>query len=275
MNEEINTNEEQVVEEPVNKKDEFDQILQKIKKMSEAVELHDNVKKAVSDNEVDDTYLRYIENALEEKLFDDAKFDKLQSKILIEVVCPELVNIENFKIENLEILDISSHYEELEHYIDKVCMYDKKFVCMFGIDERNADKVLKYDSRKFIRADMIEAIMHKVENYKVSNIEQYDEYYIVNFEEGFRIYSERKSTALVKLEENFLDKMKSKLSSMFTVTLFSKKKCLPKIDIVYDSNQNRFKDFKTTTTSSKVDAKKRMKALLTNERKVTRSTENV
>ena len=60
---------------------------------------------------------------------------------------------------------------------------------------------------------------------------------------------------------------------MFTITLFSKKKCLPKIDMVFDSNQNRFKNFKPTT--SKVDAKKRMKTLLASERKITRSTENV
>ena len=42
---------EEIVEENVqNKKDEFDGILEKIKKMSEAVELHSNVKKAVSEN---------------------------------------------------------------------------------------------------------------------------------------------------------------------------------------------------------------------------------
>ena len=261
-----------VVEETnTNKKDEFEKILQKIKKMSEAVELHDNVKKAVTDNEVDSNYLKYIENSLEEKLFNDAKFDKVQSKVLIEVVCPELANIENFEIDKLEIVDVSSHFEEIENYIDKVCLYDNKFICMFGINERNCENVIKYESRKFIRADMLEAIMNKVGNTKISKIEQYDEYYVVNFEDGFKIYSERKSTALVKLEETFFDKIKSKLSSLFTITLFSKKKYLPNIDVIYNSNQNRFKDFKT---SSKLDAKNRMKVLLNNERELTRSTEN-
>ena len=239
--------------------------------MSEAVELHDNVKKAVSDNEVDGNYLKYIENSLEEKLFNDAKFDKVKSKVLIEVVCPELTGIENFKIDKLDILDVSSHFEEIENYIDKVCLYDNKFVCMFGINERNSENVIKYEARKFIRADMLEAIMNKVGNMKVSKIEQFDEYYVVNFEDGFKIYSERKSTALVKLEETFFDKIKSKFSSLFTITLFSKKKCLPNIDVIYDSNQNRFKDLKT---NSKIDAKKRMKVLLNSERELTRSTEN-
>ena len=264
--------EEVEVKEELNKKEQFDDILEKIKKMSEAVELHENVKKAVSDKEVDDNYLKYIENSLEEKLFNDVKFDKLKSKVLIEVVCPELVNIENFEIEKLEIIDISSHYEEIENYIDKVCLYDNKFICMFGVNERNQEDVLKYESRKFIRADMIEAIMNKVGNGKISKIEQFDEYYVVLTEEGVKIYSERKSTALLKLEETFFDKLKTKLTSLFTITLFAKKKYLPKIDIIFDSNQNRFKDFKTT---SKVDAKKRMKQLLKNEREITRSTDNV
>ena len=279
MNEEITNIEDvekeektEIVEESnISKKDEFDKILEKIKKMSEAVELHDNVKKAVSDNEVDDNYLRYIENSLEEKLFNDAKFDKVKSKILIEVVCPELTGIENFNIEKLEILDVSSHFEEIENYIDKVCAYDGKFICMFGINERNSENVIKYESRKFIRADMLEAITNKVGNTKISKIEQFDEYYVVNFEEGFKIYSERKSTALVKLEETIFDKIKSKFSALFTKTLFSKKKYLPNIDVIYDSNQNRFKDLKV---SSKVNAKKRMEVLLNSEREIVRNSNN-
>lgn len=264
---------EEIVEENVqNKKDEFDGILEKIKKMSEAVELHNNVKKAVSENEVDDNYLKYIENSLEDKLFNDAKFDKIKSKVLIEVVCPELINIENFEIEKLEITDISSHYEEIENYIDKICLYDGKFVCMFGINERNAEDVLKYEARKFIRADMLEAIMKKVSNDKISKMEQYDEYYVITTDEGIKVYSERKATALLKMEETIFDKIKNKLNSLFNNTVFAKNKYLPKIDLIYDANQNRLKNFKT---GSKVDAKKRMKVLLNSERELTRSTENI
>ncbi|MBP3255691.1 MAG: hypothetical protein J6M60_04310 [Clostridia bacterium] len=263
---------EEIVEENVqNKKDEFDGILEKIKKMSEAVELHSNVKKAVSENEVDDNYLKYIENSLEDKLFNDAKFDRIKSKVLIEVVCPELVNIENFEIGKLEITDISSHYEEIENYIDKICLYDGKFICMFGVNERNAEDVLKYEARKFIRADMLEAIMKKVSNDKISKMEQYDEYYVITTDEGIKVYSERKATALLKMEETIFDKIKTKLSSLFNNTVFAKNKYLPKIDLIFDTNQNRLKNFKT---GSKVDAKKRMKVLLNSERELTRSTEN-
>ena len=261
-----------VEKEEINKKDEFDKILEKIKKMSDAVELHNNVKKAVSDKEVDGNYLKYIENSLEDKLFSDAKFDKLKSKVLIEVICPKLVSIENFEIDKLEIGDVSSHFEEIENYIDKICLYDNKFICMFGINERNAENVLEYEARKFIRTDMIEAIMKKIDSSKVSKLEQYDEYYVVTTQDGIKIFSERKSTALLKVEETIFDKLKSKLSSIFTITVFTKKKYLPKIDIVYDTNQNRFKDFKTT---SKCDAKNRMKVLLKNEREITRSTNEI
>ena len=213
---------------------------------------------------------KHLDEALD-KVFNDAKFDRIKSKVLIEVVCPELVNIENFEIGKLEITDISSHYEEIENYIDKICLYDGKFICMFGVNERNAEDVLKYEARKFIRADMLEAIMKKVSNDKISKMEQYDEYYVITTDEGIKVYSERKATALLKMEETIFDKIKTKLSSLFNNTVFAKNKYLPKIDLIFDTNQNRLKNFKT---GSKVDAKKRMKVLLNSERELTRSTEN-
>lgn len=68
MNEENNV-EEKVEFEKKDAREQFEEILEKIKKMSEAIELHDNVKKAVEKEEVDYNYLRYVENSLEEKLF--------------------------------------------------------------------------------------------------------------------------------------------------------------------------------------------------------------
>lgn len=256
-------------EEKKARKEEFDSILEKIKKMSEAIQLHTNVKDAVSKEEVDNNYLKYIENSLEDKLFNDAKFDKIKSKVLLEVVCPDLVNIENFEIEKLEIEDIGSHFEELENYIDKICTYDNKFVCLFGVNENNPEKVIKYEPRKFSRLDMIEAICAMLEEGKTAQMEQYDEYYVVTNETGLKVFSERKIVSLVKVEETVFDKIKSKLSSLFTINMFNKKKCLPNIKLVYDTNQNRFENFEHT---SKIDAKSRMKALLRKEREVTRNT---
>lgn len=256
-------------EEKKARKEEFDSILEKIKKMSEAIELHTNVKDAVSKEEVDNNYLKYIENSLEDKLFNDAKFDKIKSKVLLEVVCPDLVNIENFEIEKLEIEDIGSHFEELENYIDKICIYDNKFVCLFGINENNPEKVIKYKPRKFSRLDMIEAICAMLEEGETAQMEQYDEYYVVTNETGLKVFSERKIVSLAKIEETVFDKIKSKLSSLFTINIFAKKKYLPNIKLVYDTNQNRFENFEHT---SKIDAKNRMKVLLRKEREVIKNT---
>ena len=274
MNEEKDTKTKDVElnsEESIRKarKEEFDNILSKIKKMSDAVELHENVKKAVSEDKVDNNYLKYIENSLEDKLFCDAKFDKIRSKILLEVVCPDLVKFENFEIEKLEITTIGSHFEELDNYIDKICTYDNKFVCLFGVNENNPEKVIKYEPRKFSRQDMVEAICSKLEDGNVAQMEQYDEYYVVTDNNGLKVFSERKIVSLVKIEETVFDKIKDKLTSLFTLNIFNKKKIMPNIKLVYDTNENRFDNFEY---ESKVSAKKRMKALLQKEREVTRNT---
>lgn len=253
------------------RKEEFEAILAKIKKMSEALELHTNVKDAVSKKEIDNNYLKYIENSLEDKLFCDAKFDTIRSKVLLEVICPNLTEIENFDIEKLEISDIGSHKEENENYIDKICTYNNKFICLFGVNEDNLEKVIKYEARKFSRLDMIEAICEKIEEGKSVEMQQYDEYYVVSTEDGIKVFSERKVTALINIEETVFDKMKNKLISIFNKNKFVKRKYLPNVELIYDSNPNRFKDFKL---SSKLEAKSRMKALLIKEREVTRNTNN-
>lgn len=79
MNEEINV-EGKVELEKKNTKEQFDKILEKIKKMSEAIELHDDVKRAVEKEEVDYNYLRYIENSLEEKIFRKYKYKRNNAK---------------------------------------------------------------------------------------------------------------------------------------------------------------------------------------------------
>lgn len=276
MNEENITSVEDVkeeinVEEKKDVKEQFDAILDKIKMMSEALELHTDVKKAVENNEVEDTYLKYIENALEDRLFCDVKFDKLKSKVLIEFVLPGLVGIEDFDVKKLVIDDIGSHFEEGENYIDKICVYDNKFICLFGVNENNPEKQIKYEARKFTRVDMIEAIKLQCKDQDGYNIYQYDEYYIVDNNNGIKVYSERKVTSLVAVQETIFDKIKSKFASLFTKK-FGKKKFLPTLNLIYESNPNRFDTMEHG--KSKVDAKNRMKVLLKSERNIVRSTEN-
>ena len=180
-----------------------------------------------------------------------------------------MANIENFEIDKLEISDIGSHFEELENYIDKICVYDNKFVCLFGICENNPEKVIKYEPRKFSRLDIIEAICSQLEEGKTAQMQQYDEYYVVTDSNGLKVFSERKIVSLIKIEETVFDKIKDKLTSLFTLNMFNKKKIMPNIKLVYDTNENRFDNFEY---ESKLSAKKRMKALLQKEREVTRNT---
>lgn len=247
-----------------NCKEKFEEILEKIKKMSDAIQLHENVKKAVSKEELDSNYLKYIENSLEEKLFCDATINGITPKTLLEIVCPDLVNIQNFEANKLQIENIGTHFEEQENYIDKICIYSNKLLSVFGVSENDQNKVQKYETRKFTRVDMIEAIQAQYEEGKTVQLQQYDEYYIGIEEERIKVFSERKITALMKLEETVFDKIKSKLSSMFV-----KKACYPNLELVYDSNPNRLKEFEY---KSKFDAKARMKYLLRREREVTRNT---
>jgi hypothetical protein len=237
--------------------------------MSEAIELHTNVKDAVQKEEVDNNYLKYIENSLEDKLFCDAKFDKLKSKVLLETVCPDLINIENFECNKLEIENIGSHFEEQENYIDKICVYDGKLINIFGVSETNPEKVIKYEPRKFTRADMIEAVKAQYEEGNTVKLYQYDEYYVGIENERIKVFSERKITALAKIEDTVFDKIKQKLTNLLSIKPFSKKKFYPSLELVYDNDQNRLKNFET---KSKFDAKSRMKTLLINERKQTRNT---
>ena len=246
-------------------KEQFEEILEKIKKMSEALELHDDVKNAVTNEEVDYNYLRYIENSLEDKLFKNLNIEGIMPKVLLEVIVPDLANIENFDEEKLQIENIGSHFEEQENYIDKICTYDNKLINVFGISEMHPDRVIKYEQRKFSRADMIEAIQAKYKEGQKVNLYQYDEYYVADEEDRVRVFSERKITALVKIEETIFDKLKAKLSN-----IFAKKKTYPDLKMVFDSNPNRLSNFEH---KSKLDAKNRMKILLNKERELTRETE--
>ena len=246
------------------KKEHFDDILSKIKKMDEAIELHKAVKEAIEKEEVDYNYLRYIENVLEDKLFENTNTKEIMPKIIIETICPDLVNIENFDSSKLQIENIGSHFEEQENYIDKICVYENKLICVFGINEMHPNKVLKYEPRKFSRVDMINAIESKYKQGKKLSLFQYDEYYVCIEEERIKVFSERKVTALVKVQETIFDKIKDKISK-----LFSKKKTYPDLQLVYDSNPDRLSDFQNK--ASKFDAKSRMKLLLNREREITRT----
>lgn len=254
---------EQTVEVKDSIKDQFDEILANIKKMDEAIELHSSVKEAVSKEEVDYNYLRYIENSLEDKLFGDIGIKEIMPKVMLEIVCPDLTKFDKFDANKLQIENIGSHFENQENYIDKICIYDNKLVCVFGISEMHPNKVIKYEPRKFSRVDMINAIEAKYKQGKSLSLFQYDEYYVCIEEDRIKVFSERKITSLVKVQETIFDKIKDKITSFF-----AKKKTYPDLQMVFDNNPDRLTEFEHKT--SKFDAKSRMKLLLNREREITR-----
>lgn len=252
-------------------RDDYDIKLEKITNLSEAVELHQNVKQSVDNNEIEINYLKYIENYLQEKFFNGVVFEEMQANALFDVISPELLKVENFNSAKLDIAVIGHHFEEQDNYIDLICTYDNQFICLFGVMEKNKQKTLKYEPRKFSRTDMIEAVSSKIEKDKKVQMEQYDEYYVTTDELGIKVFSERKIVSILKIEETKFDKIKNKLISIFNKKIFIKKKPMANMELVYDSNPNRFKNIKST---NKNIVKNRMKALLTNERRITRNVNN-
>ncbi len=244
-------------------KEKFEKTLENVRKISEFVELYKNVKEAVSKKEIDYNYLKYVENSLEDRLFNSTNIKGILPKIFFEIICPDLVNIEKFDENKIQIQDIGSHFEEQENYIDKICIYDNKLVSVFGINENKQEEAIKYEPRKFSRVDIIQEVERQYEEGKKVQLYQYDEYYVGVEEERIKVFSERKITALAKVEETIFDKIKSKFAKAFT-----KKRNYPNIELVYDSNPNRLKEFKQ---KSKIDAKSRMKLLLYKEREITRN----
>lgn len=250
------------------KKNIFEERLSKLKNIQEAIELDDDVKEAVKKQEVDENYIKYIRNSIEDKLFCNINFDKISTKVLIEKLCPEIIkrlqDMQNINLDQLNIENVGEHFENQIHYLDKICVYGNSFVCLFGINDQNLDDAIVYEKRKFSREDRIEAVQSKYEIGKKIELEQYDEYYLGIEPDRIKVFSERKMLALAPIEETPFDKIKNRLSKIFNLNMFThKKKILPHLDLVYDTNPNRWKNFES---NSKTDAKIRMKFLLAKER---------
>ena len=260
-------NNEAIIDE-LSKKEQLDQSLENIVQISEAMKLYEEAKEALKENKIDKNYFKYLENSLEDKIFCNAKFDSIRANVLLGVVCPALEKIEGFSLDKLAIETIGSHFEEQENYIDKICTYEHQLICLFGINEGHPDRVLQYEERKFTRQDMIEAVRAQYEEGKKIDLHQYDEYYIGMEEDRLKVFTERKITSLMKVEETPFDKIKSKIANFLNRNPFYKKKYLPAITLVYDTNPNRLKEFEH---QSKFEARSRMKVLLNREREVTRN----
>ncbi len=255
-------------------KDNFEERLAKLKNVKEALTLEEEVNKAIQAKQIDENYIQYIRNSIENQFFCDVKFDKISTKFFIEQICPMIMNLlkdneENIDIQHLTIDDVGEHFEGQVHYLDKICIYQNHLVCLFGVKDTNRDEAVIYERRKFSREDRIEAVKAKYEEGKEVELEQYDEYYLGIEPDRIKVFSERKMMALAPIQETPFDKIKNKLTKIFSNNLFNhKKRVLPHLELVYDTNPNRWKNFEN---HSKTDAKLRMKFLLAREREQTRN----
>ena len=129
-------NVEQKVElEKKNTKEQFDEILEKIKKMSEAIELHDDVKKAVEKEEVDYNYLRYIENSLEEidEIFiyiSETLKSQNASKLFVKKIISKTEILSRFP----KIYSPISKYDKLKREYRKIVI--DNYILLYTIDEK-------------------------------------------------------------------------------------------------------------------------------------------
>ena len=141
----------------ITKKELLEEKLEKVKTIADATASYTEMKEALENKEIEGEYARYFINTLEDKIFYDAKFDKINPKVLLEVICPRLIDIEDFQLEKLAIEEIGSHLEEQENYLDKICTYEHKLICLFGVNEKKPEEVQVYEERKnfnlIVRAD--------------------------------------------------------------------------------------------------------------------------
>ena len=83
----------------ITKKELLEEKLEKVKTIADATVSYTEMKEALENKEIEEEYARYFINTLEDKIFYDAKFDKISPKVLLEVICPRLIDIENFQLE--------------------------------------------------------------------------------------------------------------------------------------------------------------------------------
>ena len=129
----------------ITKKELLEEKLEKVKTIADATVSYTEMKEALENKEIEEEYARYFINTLEDKIFYDAKFDKISPKVLLEVICPRLIDIEDFQLEKLAIEEIGNHLEEQENYLDKICTYEHKLICLFGVNEKKPEEMIIYE----------------------------------------------------------------------------------------------------------------------------------
>ena len=255
-------------------KDKIDNKLNHIRNMNDDANIYIQAKSLYKENVIDASFFKYVINTLEDKVFDDVSYDKMNAQMLLENVCIPLKNVSNFKIEYLKIDTIGKHLnDENVLYEDKIITYNNVFVNIVSIEERNKFSFVRMRPMKFVRKEIVEALKEKYENGEEVQVSQYNTYLVVQARKHLKIYVKKQTKALATIHESIFDKIKAKIAMFLEKNPITKKKYLPELQLIYDSNPSRIHEIKTKN-KSKNYAKNRMKVLLESERKITRSVSN-
>lgn len=254
-------------------KDKIDNKLNRIKNMNDVANIYIQAKSLYKENVIDESFFKYVINTLEDKVFDDVSYDKMNAQMLLENVCIPLKNVSNFRIENLKIDTIGRHLNDNILYEDKIITYNNVFVNIVNIDERNKLSFVRMRPMKFVRKEIAEALKERYENGEEVQVSQYNTYLVVQASRHLKIYVKKQTKALATIHESFFDKIKAKIAMFLEKNPITKKKYLPELQLIYDSNPSRIHELRAKN-KSKNYAKNRMKVLLESERKITRSVSN-
>lgn len=290
-NEDVNVIEEKV-ETKRTKKMELDEALENSKDLKSAMDIYLKAKKALKKDEISKQDLNYIKQQIKEIYFSNTKYEDLNTNVLLRIA-RLAINEENFDMDNIRLIDFGEQQRENKSIHEYLYMYNGRFISIFGVDEKNDNKVVSYDFKKYMRQEFIQSVREsiKVEKNKIYRknklpqeeieqeiqkikILQYEDYYVVFDTQGIQIYREKPIVALVAVEHAKFDKIKNKLSCIFKMSLFKNKnqKFLPNMIKIYDDN--KFKEIEEKELNSKDDAKNRMKSVLLHDRVETRTNED-
>ncbi|MDO5557021.1 MAG: hypothetical protein Q4G05_02080 [Clostridia bacterium] len=253
-------------------KDNLEQNLEEVNNYSELIKLYREANLCLKKKKLINQDIIYIEQQIRNKFFNSEVFDKYSTKVILKQIVAYVKDIEDFDESKLSLIEVGETVEETRTLQDVACLYEEKFVSLFGIlkDDYNLSK--KYNLKKYMKPNFFEVVKSK-SNKGECKIEQYGDYFILKESDRLCIYKEKPITALVNVEQTAFDKMKLKLMSFFDKNIFTRNKFLPNMMEVYNTNKLKQFDLDASTTS-KSKAKNRMKNVLIGDRIRTRVKED-
>ena len=247
-------------------KDRLDNMLQSAQKLSDYSTVYNYALKTFSENIIDLNFMKYVENTIEDKLYTESEFDRINTLMLLEIACNEIKDVEDFSSRKMRIENVKKYGSTR----DVIVLYDDKVVGMYSLEGGRNGDYEKINPMKFVKKEYIDGIKQKYTKDKDAKVNQYSDYFVITEEKHIKVFVPKQDeTSLAKVEETVIDKIRNRIAKFIDNNVLTKRKYLPELVLAYDSNPNRIKTIKTA--KSKSAAKDRMKVLLDSERELTRT----